>query len=173
MAEPATQSPRTLTEDEAYAIVADRVSRETASLTTKVDDLTRENAGLQSKLDVSEAAVATEKAGRETAEKALADYKASVETDREIASRREGRVAKVREVAAHLKDDFFTDARTQRWAAMDDEAFAGYVAELAELSTGVSAAAGAPRETAMRGATPAATEATGNAGRLFDIRRGA
>ena len=162
--------PRTLTEDEAYAIVADRVTRETAALTGQVDVLTRENAALQSKLDLSEAAVATATAARETAEKATADLTAATELAREIAARRDERGKKVREAATALKDDFYTDARLDRWAAMDEAAFTTYVAELAELAP-APVTTGAPRETAMRGAAPVATTTTGNAAKLFELSR--
>jgi len=173
MPEPATQ-PRTLTEDEAYAIAADRVTRETAALSAQVETLTGQVGELQSKLDVSEAALATEKASREAAEKSLVDYKADVERQREVAARREERAAKVREIAGHLKDDFYTDARLDRWAQMDDEAFQAWCSELREM---VPATAGAstepPRETAMRGSAANPPAAEGNARRLFEIRKGA
>lgn len=156
---------RTFTEGEAYALVADNVQRETAALTSKNDGLTREVADLQAKLDVAEAAKSAADTARETAEKALEDFKAETVAEREQAARRETRVAKVREVAGHLKDEFFTDERAVRWAAMDDEAFASYCTELAELAPpkpegAATTGATAPRETAMAG-----TQVTGDAGK--------
>ncbi len=147
---------RTFTEGEAYALVADNVQRETAALTSTLEGRDREVADLQAKLDVAEAATSAATTARETAEKALADYKADQEAEREQASRRESRVAKVREVAGHLKDEFFTDERAVRWAAMDDGAFESYCAELAELAPSTTETTGtAPRETAMAGSAVA------------------
>lgn len=160
-------TPRLLTEDEAYAIVADRVQRESAELTTKVSTLESEKAELQAKLDVAEAARETAEQAKVAAETALADHKAEQEREREIAERADDRLKKVREAASHLKDEFFTDERKQRWAGMEEDAFDAYVKELAELSeaAGVQKPAevdGAPRETAMRGSAATATKSTGN-----------
>jgi chromosome segregation ATPase len=147
---PDDKTPRTFTEGEAYALVADGVQRETAALSTQVETLTSEKSALETKVELAEAGLATEKAGREAAETALADYKTGVETEKAQAARKDGRVAKVREVAKHLKDEFFTDERATRWSAMDDEAFTAYTTELAELSAGVAPTTTAPRETAMQ-----------------------
>lgn len=171
MADDAKPAPRTLTEDEAYAISAANVKRETAELTGKVETLNKEKAELQKQLDVSQAAVETEKAAREKAEKDLTDYKAEVERETAAKGRRGEREKKVREVAKHLPDTFFTDERLDRWAAQDDEAFGGYLKELAELApTGTTG--GAPRETAMHGQPPAAPSTNSPAQQLFDLRRG-
>lgn len=164
---------RTFTEGEAYAIVADNVQRETASKTEENETLKREKAELQAKLDTAEASAATEKAARETAETALTDERAKAEREKAAAERKDARVAKVRETAAHLKDDFFTDERQARFAAMEDTEFDSYIAELAELSKGVEApkgtdgkdttttgAGGAPRETAMAGSSVGAGSST-------------
>ncbi len=132
---------RAFTEAETYAIAASKVVAETASLTATVETLTTEKAALetekadlQTKLDLAVAA-------REKAEQDLADYKANEARTAEIAERKTVRVAAVREAAKHLKDDFFTDERAQRWAEMEEPAFASYVSELAAVSVGVPAAA--------------------------------
>lgn len=164
---------RTFTEGEAYAIVADNVSRETASKTAENEQLKRENAELLAKVDTADAALATEKAAREKAEKDLKDATEKADREKAANARKDERVAKVRETAAHLTDDFFTDERTGRWASMEDEQFATYIAELAELSKGIEApaggdgkntattgAGGAPRETAMAGSTVAGSGST-------------
>lgn len=139
---------RTFTEGETYALVADNVARETASLQaekaeleTTVTTLKAENADLQNQLDVAVAA-------REKAEQDLVDYKADLEEKAAMAERREARVAQVREAAAHLKDDFFTDERAQRWAAMETAEFDTYVAELAAVSAGVTTSTQPTAETA-------------------------
>lgn len=144
---------RTFTEQEAYALVADNVQRETAAAAAKVDTLTSEKAALETKLELSEAAVATEKARADGAIEWHEAVMAQIDTEKAHAARKDTRVAKVRETAKHLKDDFFTAERAQRWSAMDDAAFESYIHELAELATGVApATAGAPpRETAMQG----------------------
>ncbi len=174
-AQPAV-APRTLTEHEAYAIAADRVVRETADLTSKVGKLETEVADLKAKLDVSETAVASEKAARETAEKALTDFKSETEQAREVAARRGEREKKVREVAKHMKDDWFSEERIGRWAAMEDTQFTEYVAEIAALGGSTApAAASAPRETAMAGAAvkPAGTDSGfGPMAQMFGARRG-
>ncbi len=168
--------PRTLTEDQAYAIVADRVQRETADYKAQIETLGKEKAELQSKLDVADAAVKTEKTARETAEKALTDYKTSIETEKAQAARSVERVAKVKEVAKHLGDDFYTDERKLRWAAMEDDAFSSYVSEMAAACKDIpapgSTGTGAPRETAMVGAAPVAPSGGSAAQRMFDLRRG-
>lgn len=168
--EPVKPTPRTLTEDEAYAIVADRVKRETADLTAANTTLTTENAELRSKLDLAEAGQATEKVGRETAEKALVDFKAEAETAAVVAARRGEREKKVREVAAHLKDDFYTDERRTRWAAMDDATFDAWCQDMAG-STALNPGS-PPRDTAMKGAPVDPPADTGNAEKLFALSRG-
>lgn len=156
---------RTFTEGETYALVADNVARETAGLQAEkaelestIATLESEKADLQTQLDVAVAA-------REKAEQDLVDYKADLEAKAEIAARREARTAKVREAAAHLKDDFFTDERAQRWAAMETAEFDAYVAELAAVSAGVTATAQTPSaetaaaQTSMSG-SPVETQST-------------
>lgn len=174
MAEEPANAPRTLTEHEAYAIAADRVQRETADLTKQVEERTREVAELKAKLDVSDAAVASEKAAKETAEKALADFKAETEQQREIASRRGEREKKVREVAKHMKDDWFSEERIGRWAAMEDTQFTEYVAEIAALGGTTAPTGSAPRETAMTGAPIVpGTVGTSPLEQIFQFRGGA
>lgn len=153
---------RTFTESEAYALVADNVQRETAAREATIATLTSEKAALEQKLELADAALATEKL---RADGAIEWHNAVLESqEREAAqlARKDERVAKVREVAKHLKDDFFTPERALRWAKQDDESFAAYVAELAELSTGIapSTEGAPPRETAMQG-KPVAAGASG------------
>lgn len=169
-----SSTDRTFTEGEAYALVADNVQRETAALTATIDQLKSEKAALetersdlQSKLDVADAA-------RETAEQALTDYKASIENEKAMAERKDARVTKVREVAKHLKDEFFTPERAQRWAAMEDDAFEAYTAELAELAAGVTSPAPSdpPRETAMAGTQVTAPGKSGGLAAFWTASKG-
>jgi hypothetical protein len=149
---------RTFTEGETYALVADHVQRETAGLQaekaemeTQIEGLKAEKAELQTQLDVAVA-------GKEKAEKDFEDFKAEQARAAEIAALRTERTAKVREAAAHLKDDFFTDERAERWAAMETAEFETYVAELAAVSEGVKATDETPKaetaaaQTSMSGA---------------------
>lgn len=145
---------RTFTEQEAYALVADNVQRETAAVVAQVETLTSEKAALETKLEVAEAALATEKARADGAIEWHEAVLAQFETEKAQAARKDERVAKVREAAKHLNDDFFTTERAQRWSAMDDAAFEEYVSELAAVSTGVAPSGDGqqpPRETAMAG----------------------
>jgi hypothetical protein len=146
---------RTFTEIELNALVDAAVTRETAAASQRCTDLESEMAGLRTQLDVAEVAVTTETAARETAELALSTFQTEV-TGREAAAARRGeRETKVREAAAHLTDAYFTAEKLDRWAAMGDEEFGSYVAEVAELSKGVKVGpAGLPRETAMSGKAP-------------------
>ncbi|MGZ4745718.1 MAG: hypothetical protein ACXVYY_01410 [Oryzihumus sp.] len=154
---------RTFTETEHAALVADAVARETAAASQRITDLETELTSTRTRLDVAEAAVTTEKAARETAEQALSTFQTETAAREAATARRGERETKIREVAAHLGDDYFTAERVDRWAAMDDEAFTAYVAEVAALTTGAQAPAGGqkpPRETAMTGQTPKQDEDT-------------
>lgn len=190
MAEPATGYPRetaaadtvtvtatrTFTEGEAYALVADNVSRETAKLTASVDQLTSEKAALETEKSELQKQLDLAVAARETAEQALADFKASIENEKAMESRKEARTAKVREVAKHLKDEFYTAERAARWAAMEDGAFEAYVAELAELSAGVkpetTETGKPPRETAMAGSPVTAPAKGGGLAAFWNLPKG-
>lgn len=158
---PPAATPRTFTEGEAYALVADNVQRETAAKTAEIDQLKAEKSSLEGKLEAKDTELVTEKAARETAEAALAERDAEKERETAAAARSDDRVAKVKETAPHLAEDFYTPERAAKWSHMDDEAFASYISELADLSTGMPAGAGGgtgtppagqpPRETAMAG----------------------
>jgi hypothetical protein len=157
---------RTFTEGEAYALVADGVARETASKVADIERLTAEKAALETEKSVLQGQLDVAVVARETAETALASFQATVVAEKEIAACKDARIAKVREVAAHLKDDFFTEARVDAWARKTEDDFAAYVAELAALSEGITAPVGTEsRETAsthMAG-DPVGDKPTGNA----------
>lgn len=164
---------KTYSEDEHIAILADRVTKETASLTAERDQLSTDKSDLETKLDVAESAKTAAEQKAEESEKALADYKAEVETAREEAARKDTRIAKVKETASHLGDEFFEDEkRVQRIVAMDDEGFEGYLADL--QATAKVPAGGTtktiPRETAMAGAGADATTDQ-SASRSFLLQR--
>lgn len=170
-----TAEARTFTEDEHTAILADRIKQETAALETakaelaeQVEALVAEKAELQTKVDLLE----SEKA---TLESEFATYKGEIERKAEVAARREERIAKVRESAPHLKDDFFTPERADRFAEMETAAFDAYLADMGATAPSAGAAPKTPaRETAMSGAqvqAPEAKTATGNS--FFNKFKGA
>lgn len=153
--------PRIFTEDEMNAVLADRVAKETASLSENVAALTAEKADLAAKLDVAEAtkvALETEKAA---AVKEFEDFKASLEAEKAQAAKKDERLAAVKVAASHLTDEFFTDEdRIARIVAMSDDSFAGYVADLGATNSAPAVEGGAPRESAMAG-TPVVAPVVG------------
>ena len=162
---------KTYTEDEHLGILTERVRRETADLTAQVDQLNSDNTELQNQLDVAESAKVAAEARATEAEQALETFKADVEGEREAAARKEERIAKLRETAEHLDDDFFEDEkRVERIVAMADDAFDGYVADLAATGVGAPKSTSVPRETAMvQDGKPVTTKPA--AGRSFLLRR--
>lgn len=160
---------KTFSENEHLAILADRVTKETATLTAERDQLVTEKTELENQLDVEKTAKAAAEQRASDAEQALNDYKAEIEQERETAKRRGERVAKAREVAGHLADDFFEDdKRVERILAMSDEGFEGYLADLGAASKSApKSTTTIPRETAMAGA---GASTASNAGRDFFLR---
>lgn len=159
-------------EAEHIAILADRVTRETADITAERDRVTAERDDLATKLDVAESAkVAAEKA-KEEAEQKLAEFQAEVEKREAAAQRAESRVATIKEKAPHLDDKWFeAPGRMDRIVAMEEDAFPGYVDDLVAA---VPAGDGAPsrdipRETAMHG-KPIGDQPKTGAGRAFLMR---
>ena len=145
---------KTFSESEHIAILADRVSKETADLTAERDQLVTTKTELENKLDVAESAKTAAEQKAETAEKALADYKAEVDAQREAAARKDDRIKQIKESAEHLDDAFFADeARITRIVAMKDEDFEGYLADIKATVTTPAATTKTqpPRETAMAG----------------------
>jgi len=168
---------RTLSQDEHNAIVADRVARETAQLTGEKARLETENTELKTKLADSEKARETAEAAKATAEQALTEKTQADERQKAAAERFDERAKAVREAAYHLSDDFFTKERLERAAQMEDERFAEYVKELAEMAAASGkdkpdptkeTKDGAPRETAMSGSTVTEKAKTGNLRQLYN-----
>lgn len=154
MAETTLTTDRVFSEDEAYAIVADRVARESAELKDKIATLESEKAELANKLDVEIAAREAAELKAKDAEAKHEDFLAQVEAEKAALARKDERLSKVREAASHLTDEFFEDeSRVKRIIAMDDEAFDGYVADLRETAKDAPKGTGStpPRETAMEG----------------------
>ena len=141
--------PRLLTEDEAYAISGAEVKRECASRDAEIEKLKAENASLAKERDEALARETAQKSETATAQKALEDFKAEVAAKQEAVERRTTREKALRESAAGMPDTFFSDtARLDRVAAMSDEEFAAYSADL-KTALGGKPEGGPPRETAM------------------------
>lgn len=161
---------KTFSENEHLAILADRVTKETANLTAERDQLVTEKTELENQLDVETTAKTAAEQRADEAEKALADYKTEVEQERESAAKKDDRLARAKEVV--LDDKFFEDeSRVTRIVAMSDEQFDGYLADLgaASKSAPQTTTTSIPRETAMAGA--GADKPTATAGQNFLLRR--
>jgi len=162
-----TTDPRVFSEDEAYAIVADRVKNETSELNDKITTLTAEKAELANKLDVEIAAREAAEQKATAAETKHEEYLATVESEKAALARKDERLAKVREAASHLPEEFLSDsARVDRIVAMDEAAFDGYVSDLRDAAAAAPPKGEQPpRETAMEGdkVTPKGAETAGGA----------
>ena len=162
-----TAEGRVFSEDEMTAIIADRVQRETATLSD-------ENASLQNKLDVEIAAREAAEQRATTAEQSLADFKAEIAAREEAAKRKDERITKIRESASHLPEEFFTDeARITRIVAMDEDTFSGYLSDLAAASVQAPSTndpTQPPRESAMRGEPVKPNTDPGAAAKAFFFR---
>ncbi len=169
-----TDTEKSYSETEHFALLADAVRRETAEQASTREGLEAERSALQVKVTTLESELAAAVAGREEAETALADFKAEL-AEREAAAARESeRVDAVRGVAPHLPDDYFTAERASTWGAMSDEVF---TALISGLEAGRQAGAEvAERETSAAfrgGASPSAEGASGSSiNQLFAARRG-
>ncbi|HEY5051212.1 MAG TPA: hypothetical protein VII50_09955 [Acidothermaceae bacterium] len=169
MSQTATE-PRTFSETELAALVADRVTRQTAEATKERDEAVARATAAENKLD---AAVLAQKAAEDkakAAEEALETQKLEAEKAAESATKKDARIKQIREVAKHITDEtFFTDeARVKRVIAMDDDAFTGYLDDLKRAAgnatkDGGSTPATPPRETAMAGDVANVTTPTGKA----------
>lgn len=130
------------------ALVTSAVERETSSLTESNESLAAEVASLKAsaveretaqtdlsnQVDVLESEKAAESARADAAEKALADFKAEIAELAAVEARKGERVAAIRAADESLSDDYFTDARVQRWAQMADAQFAELVEDLTEAA---------------------------------------
>lgn len=146
--------PRMFTEQEHLAVLADRVAKETASLTNNVTTLAAAKTELETKLDVALAEKAAAEKAAADAVKEYEEFKAQLENEKAAAAKKDERLVAVKAAASHLPEEFFTDeARVARIVAMDDDAFAGYVADLGATNSAPKATEGAPKETAMSGSS--------------------
>jgi DNA repair exonuclease SbcCD ATPase subunit len=173
MAEATPVKDRVFSEDEAYAIAADRVKSETASLTEKITTLESEKAELANKLDIEIAAREAAEQKATAAEAKHEEFLAQAEAEKAALARKDERLTKVKEAASHLTDEFFKDeSRVERIISMDEDAFDGYVADLRDAASAAPAESGTPpRETSMEGdkVTPKGSESAESA-RSFLMR---
>lgn len=123
---------RTFTEGEAYALVEDAVTRETAAAKSQITELESGKTTLQNRIDVLETEKAAEVQRADAAEKALADYKGEIEQEKAREARRAERVKQVAEASPLLE---ITDERSDRIVAMTEEVFEGYLADLREVAS--------------------------------------
>lgn len=159
---------RTYTEVEHLALMADAVTRETASLASAKESAETQISDLSARVDVLEA----EKAALETkvgeAEKAFEDYKTELERMAQIETAKQERVDAVKAANDSLADTYFTDERIQRWAEMTEVAFASFIEDITAV-----AATGPAKETAAFSGGESPTEATKvTVGSIFAARRG-
>lgn len=184
MSENEATKGRTFTEGEAYALVNDNVARETAALNDKITGLESEKSELQTKIDVLETEKAQEKTRADEAVQELTDYKASVEAEKAAEARLVERKAQVAEAnpLLDLESEEAGKARLTRIAAMSDEDFTAYLADMREVASKSTAKADDAKPTEGAGGPPRATAAfstdsgekpTGTVMALFGARHGA
>lgn len=165
------ENDKTFTEDEHLAVLADRISKETATLQDELDVIKSEKDDLANQLDVETAARTKAEQERDEAQQELETFKTDLQTLKEEGERRDERLDQVKEVAEHLGDDFLQDEkRVARIVAMDDDAFEGYLTDLRAAAPTEGQSRGVPRETAMSGA-PASPRGEGSAARAVFLSR--
>lgn len=161
---------RVYTEVEHLALMADAVTRETASLADAKGELETQVSDLSARVDVLEAEKAAAESAKDQVQADFDAYKAEVERAQEVEARKQERRKAVEAANEQLPDSYFTDERIQRWAEMADEQFASLIEDLA-----AAAVAGPAKETAAfsGGETPTSTEATKvSVGTVLAARRG-
>lgn len=148
------ENEKTFTEADMALLLADRVAKETADLTTERNALKAERDELATKLDVAETARTTAEQKAVETEKAFETFKTDLESLREAADRKDARLVQVKDAAPHMGEDFVTDeARIERIVAMSEESFSGYLADLKAV-TPEAKGGDIPRESAMAGLPP-------------------
>jgi hypothetical protein len=146
------KTPRVFSEDEHLAILADRVMQDTASLNTQVSDLTSQNTELASKLDAAEVAKAAAEKAAADVQAAFDEFKANLDAEKAAEARKTERLAALEGLT--LPEGFLKDeARLARIVSMDDDSYAGWLADIKESAAAVTPtqADGLPAETAMSG----------------------
>jgi hypothetical protein len=138
---------RTYTEVEHLALMADAVTRETASLTEAKES---------AETKISEA------------EKAFDDYKTELERLAAIETAKQERVEAVKAANESLPESYFTEERIQRWAEMETASFDAFIADITAVAVSSEV-----KETAAFSGGESPTEASKvTVGRIFAARRG-
>jgi len=140
---------RTFTEAQHFALLTDAVARETASLSTVKDELeskisaadsekaalTATVSELQTRIDVLDAEKAAAEQGRDAA---IAEFQSHKDAEAEkaaVQARKDERLVAIKAADGQLTEEYFTDARAQRWAEMSEESFAALVSDLTEAAS--------------------------------------
>lgn len=156
MSETTGTQGRVFTEGEAYALVQDNVARETAAANEKIGTLEKAQADLQTKVDVLETEKAQETQRADQAVQELAEFKKDIEEKEAREKARAERVAKLTEANPLLE---ITDERSDRIAAMSDEAFDAYLADMREVASKSTPAKETTKPAETEGDLPRATAA--------------
>lgn len=157
--EPEAKTGRTFTEGEAYALVSDGIARETAEAQATIKELKDGQTALQTRVDVLETEKAQEKQRADEAVTEFEKFKAKIASDAEELARKAERVKQVAEANPLLE---MTDVRQSRIAAMDEDNFVAYLADMREVAsksepkpgTETPPAGDPPRESAAFGSDP-------------------
>lgn len=156
MSETTGTQGRVFTEGEAYALVQDNVARETAAANEKIGQLEKAHADLQTKVDVLETEKAQEVQRADQAVTELAEFKKSIEDEKARETARAERVAKLAEANPLLE---ITDERSDRIAAMSDDAFDAYLTDMREVAAKTTPATESKPAESTEGDLPRATAA--------------
>lgn len=150
----ADDAGKVYTEPEHLAILADRVSTETATLTAERDQLKAERDDLATKLDVADSTRVAAEQAAQTAKDELETFRTETTEREAAASRKDSRIQEIMEKAPHLTEEWFKDeSRVARIVARSDEDHEAYVADLvASVPPGTEPhSREVPRETALLG----------------------
>lgn len=121
-------------ETSALAESNESLKTEVAALKASTAELSTEKSELANRVDVLESEKSAETERADAAEKALEDYKNELAELAAVAVRKDERVAAIKAADETLADEYFTDARVQRWAEMPDSQFASLVEDLTEAA---------------------------------------
>lgn len=122
-----SDSDRVFSEEEHQALLRQQVEQAVADA---VSDRDSKIADLEQRNDVLEAEKAQLQQDKDTLQGEFDAYKEQVEQEKAVEQRKAERVGRVQAAAIHLPDDYFSDARKQRWAEMADEDFEAFVQDL-------------------------------------------
>jgi murein L,D-transpeptidase YcbB/YkuD len=122
---------RTFTEAEHQALLESAVGREVATATETAQATI---STLEQRVDVLEAekSAAEQRVSEVTAE--FTEFQENLEQEKAVEECKAERVERVKASAPHLNEEYFSEARIQRWAEMADDAFSALVEDFEEAS---------------------------------------